>query len=194
MRASRSIGSTLAVALLLTVAIAPAAHAAADGVSGADIAAIRAGTSQFITADEAELAAAGYVLKLPDGDGVTYCIDDPSAGGMGVHYVNTGALTPGFDPAQPEVLVYEPGPGGKMHLVAVEFVVFKADLPAGEEPAFLGQDLEYEPGPGEPNANRYGLPAFYALHVWTWKHNPSGIFEDYNPKVHCPGSATAMAL
>ena len=34
--------------------------------------------------------------------------------------------------------------------------------------------------------NRYGLPAFYSLHAWIWKHNPAGPFEMWNPDVHCP--------
>jgi hypothetical protein len=33
--------------------------------------------------------------------------------------------------------------------------------------------------------NRYGLPAFYELHVWAWKTNPSGMFADWNPRVSC---------
>ena len=36
---------------------------------------------------------------------------------------------------------------------------------------------------GEPN--RYGLPAFYELHVWLWQPNPSGMFADWNPNVTC---------
>ena len=24
--------------------------------------------------------------------------------------------------------------------------------------------------------NRFGLPAFYTLHVWAWKENPTGMF------------------
>lgn len=34
--------------------------------------------------------------------------------------------------------------------------------------------------------NRFGLPAFYMLHVWFWKTNPLGMFNPYNPRVHCP--------
>ena len=34
--------------------------------------------------------------------------------------------------------------------------------------------------------NRYGIPAYYALHLWLWDHNPSGLFEDWNPTVRCP--------
>ena len=36
---------------------------------------------------------------------------------------------------------------------------------------------------GEPN--RYGLPAFYELHVWAWQENPNGTFTDFNPEVAC---------
>jgi hypothetical protein len=37
-----------------------------------------------------------------------------------------------------------------------------------------------------PSPNRYGLPPFYELHAWVWKHNPSGMFNDWNPLVTCP--------
>ena len=36
-----------------------------------------------------------------------------------------------------------------------------------------------------PAGNRYNLPDFYELHAWIWKHNPSGMFEDWNPTVSC---------
>jgi len=26
------------------------------------------------------------------------------------------------------------------------------------------------------------------LHVWIWRENPSGMFADWNPTVHCPRS------
>ena len=41
-----------------------------------------------------------------------------------------------------------------------------------------------------PAGNRYGLPPFYELHAWAWKHNPRGLFDDWNPRVSC---ATAAA-
>ena len=46
-----------------------------------------------------------------------------------------------------------------------------------------GAALHYNTAP-----NRYGIPAFYALHAWAWKANPTGPFEDWNPKVLCPGA------
>ena len=33
--------------------------------------------------------------------------------------------------------------------------------------------------------NRFGLPAFYTLHVWAWKENPNGAFVNWNPNVSC---------
>jgi hypothetical protein len=38
-----------------------------------------------------------------------------------------------------------------------------------------------------PHPNRFGLPAFYSLHAWIWKHNPAedGMFAMWNPDVSC---------
>ncbi len=47
-------------------------------------------------------------------------------------------------------------------------------------PALLGQVFHYTPSP-----NRYGIPAFHALHVWAWRDNPNGMFADWNPRVSC---------
>jgi len=35
--------------------------------------------------------------------------------------------------------------------------------------------------------NRFGLPAFYTLHVWAWKENPSGTFVNWHAKVSREG-------
>ena len=43
-----------------------------------------------------------------------------------------------------------------------------------------GQSFHYTGSP-----NRYGIPAFDALHVWAWKLNPHGMFADWNPGVSC---------
>lgn len=84
--------------------------------------------------------------------------------------------------SQPEILVYEPQRHGRMRLVAVEYIVLAEAWHAVNEtpPVLMGQVFHY---PGSPN--RYGLPAFYALHVWAWKHNPHGMFVDWNPNVSC---------
>ena len=40
--------------------------------------------------------------------------------------------------------------------------------------------------------NRSGLPAFYELHVWAWRDNPTGVFSDMNPTVSCAGAPMEM--
>lgn len=147
----------------------------------ADLAEVRAATAKF--ADVATAEAAGYGL-LRDGAGIA-CIDN-SAGGMGIHYVNGDLVSdPRLDPAKPEVLVYEPDKHGNLRLVAVEYVVFESDW-QGPPPTLFGEDFHRMPGAGEVEPqNRYLLPAFYELHAWVRKHNPSGTFEDWNPEVSC---------
>jgi hypothetical protein len=50
-------------------------------------------------------------------------------------------------------------------------------------PSLFGKQFDVVGSP-----NRYGLPAFYALHAWIWKPNPSGILNAWNPNVACDGS------
>ena len=35
-------------------------------------------------------------------------------------------------------------------------------------------------------AHHPGQETHYDLHVWLWKHNPSGLFAEWNPSVTCP--------
>jgi len=174
LRAAALVGAATALVLI--------AVGSAGARPQSDIAAVRAATTQFESVAAAE--AAGYG-RLVDAAGIA-CIDS-SAGGMGIHYVNVGLVRdPTLDPTTPEVLVYQPDEHGELTLVAVEYVVFEADWPEEDPPALFGQELERMPGAGESEPqNRYGLPAFYELHAWVWKHNPSGMFEDWNPKVSC---------
>lgn len=142
---------------------------------------IRAATRAYWDVQMAE--AAGYVP--------TSCASGMQGGAMGIHYVNPALLfnedgSPNgeFDVATPEVLIYEPLPDGRLRFVGVEFIVFAdawdAAHPGGESPVVRGQLMHFSGAP-----NRYRLPAFYELHVWAWKYNPSGTFADWNPRVKC---------
>ena len=53
----------------------------------------------------------------------------------------------------------------------------------GRTPTVLGLPLKVVAA-----GNRYGLPEFYQRHVWLWRNNPSGMFEDWNPSVSCRGT------
>jgi hypothetical protein len=103
------------------------------------------------------------------------CASGIDGGAMGVHYVSETLLKADtIDIAHPQAVMYEPGPDGKMTLIAVEYITSKG-------PASLqGQLFNFTGAP-----NRYGLGPFYELHVWAWKSNPRGAFADMNPNVTC---------
>jgi hypothetical protein len=101
---------------------------------------------------------------------------------MGVHYVNGDLVGDGeLDASSPEALLYH-AKGGAYSLVGVEYVVIAEAWDANHDtpPMLMGQLFNYVSTP-----NRYGLPAFYELHVWAWQSNPKGMFADFNPKVSC---------
>ena len=102
------------------------------------------------------------------------CASGADGGAMGVHYVKAALIGETVDIKQPQAVMYEPKADGKMELVAVEYITTKG-------PASLGGQLFNFTG----SPNRYGLPAFYELHVWAWKRNPTGAFADMNPNVSC---------
>jgi hypothetical protein len=103
---------------------------------------------------------------------------------MGVHFVNF-ALVDGKQPEAkaPEALIYEVR-DGRAQLVGVEYIIpVEAWHPAADEspvPVLEGQVFHFNESP-----NRFGLPAFYELHVWAWRDNPNGTFADWNPRVSC---------
>ena len=122
--------------------------------------------------------AEGWVAATP-------CVSGPDAGAMGVHLVLPKRIGDGvLNAEEPEALIYEPMTNGSMRLVGVEFIVLAGDWakghPNGPPPALEGNLLNYVGAP-----NRYGLPAFYELHVWAWEHNPKGSFADWNTHVTC---------
>ena len=146
---------------------------------------MRRATAKFHRVDAA--IAAGYELGWVNGSGMTIvntCVKhptDPAAGAMGWHYFNAALMADNAVNAnEPEALVYEKTSDGKLKLVAVEWVVRSADSnPPGvsEAPSVLGMEMHIlVPKPG---------PAFYLMHGWIWRDNPSGIFADWNPDVSC---------
>lgn len=141
------------------------------------LATVRAATARFH--DVAAAEAAGYVST---GE----CVALPGVGAMGIHYVNPPLMgDAGFDPARPEVLVYEPQADGSRRLVAAEFLVFRApwDAAHAAAPAFGSQAFDQSFG-----AQAHGLPDHYELHLWLWRHNPAGMFASWNSKVSCAGA------
>jgi hypothetical protein len=140
-----------------------------------------------------------YQTAAPSGfTSVLGCVSGSDHGAMGVHYVNLNTLNGEtlmsngqLDPTKPQALIYEPQSNGSQKLVAVEYIILASAIPAGAAPPEVeGHLMLYVDGPStaRPKAplNRYGLPAFYELHVWAWQANPQGNFVDWNNNVTCP--------
>ncbi|GGT87852.1 MULTISPECIES: hypothetical protein [Streptomyces] len=102
------------------------------------------------------------------------CVEDPTLGGMGYHYVKPAHIG-STDPTRPAALLYEDDHHGKRQLVAVEYIVLNTGQP---RPRMFDRDFD---GP----AVLPGLGSHYSLHAWIFKKNPKGVFTPYNPRVTC---------
>lgn len=130
------------------------------------IARLRTLTAPFHRFDAA--VTAGWGTKITD------CFSDPQLGGMGYHYGNTAYIDGIVDPLKPELLLYEPGKKGELRFVAVEYIVPFDAWTEEEPPTLYGQVFHRN--------EAFGI---WALHVWHVRHNPRGMFADWNPKVSC---------
>ena len=172
------LGVVAALGLLLTTSAAATAN---EG----GLTAVRRATAQFHEIAAAQ--AAGYTVEVIDRNGFA-CIDDivGHTGGMGIHFLNPRLLDGNVSAVAPELVIYEPTANGQMRLVAVEYLVLKSAWeashggPGAAPPSLFGQQFELVLA-----GNRYGLPDFYELHAWIWKHNPLGMHNDWNPTVTC---------
>ena len=185
MRSPTLAGVTVALAVA-AVAAAPAVASAHDGDAGrpvlhghtATLDDLRAATEDFRSGP-----AAPWSVEVVDLAGIS-CIEDPrGTGAMGIHYLDPANLfDASVDRLAPEVLVYEPGEGGSLTLVAAEYLVIADawDATHAAPPILYGQRFTRVAA-----GNRYGLPDFYELHVWHERANPRGIFDDWNPAVSC---------
>ncbi|HJW22660.1 MAG TPA: hypothetical protein VJ506_09545 [Candidatus Limnocylindrales bacterium] len=168
----------LAAAVTAALSIAVAAPVAAAGQSS--LADLRTATAAFH--DIAAAKAAGYTVEVADLAGIT-CIADPGgAGTMGIHFLNPSLLDDTVNATTPELVIYAPGPDGRLQLVAVEYLVIQAawDAANASPPALFGETFHLVAA-----GNRYGLPAFYELHAWVWQPNPNGMFYEWNPRISC---------
>lgn len=177
--------SAIAAGVIVAAVLAAGVAAAVTGTStpGSLTDAARA-TAQYHRIANAK--AAGYGL-LKDKKGVECIAMDsmPEMGAMGIHYAKASLVGDGVERVtQPEALVYAPTAGGSLTLAALEYVTTKAawDAHHGGVPTLFGRKFNFTPA-----GNRFGLPAYYSLHVWIYQHNPAGKFAMWNPTVSCKG-------
>ena len=142
-----------------------------------DLATLRRVTAPFHNFAKAE--DAGWSTKI------TSCMTDPGgAGGMGFHYGNTNLIDGTARVDQPELLLYEPEKNGRLRLVAVEYIIpYTAHGREEAPPVLFGQKFKQN-----------DVFQLWGLHAWVWKHNPSGMFADWNPTVNCDNTTDIMAM
>jgi hypothetical protein len=120
--------------------------------------------------------AEGYSLQFG-------CVSGESDGAMGLHYVNGTYVSNGIlDATRPQIVIYEAQPGGGLKLIGADYLLIANAWNANHSgpPELMGQLFHLFETP-----NRFGLPAFYTLHVWAWKDNPKGAFVNWHPNVSC---------
>lgn len=179
-----SLAALVLVGLCPAGALAQAAHShptqaqaqELTPAAGALLKAVRESTERFKDVSAAERE--GYALLFG-------CVSGPDSGAMGLHFVNMNLVSSGvIDAARPQIVIYEPMPDGHLQLIGADFLVIASDWdkahPGQGAPQLMGQLFHYFESP-----NRFGLPAFYTLHVWAWKENPNGAFVNWHPNVSC---------
>jgi len=136
---------------------------------------VRESTARFQDVKAAEYE--GYRLEFG-------CVSGDDFGAMGLHYVNDALVGNGMlDATRPQIVLYEAQPNGNLKLTGADYLVLAEPWDAahpGVTPQLMGQIFHYFASP-----NRFGLPAFYTLHVWAWKENPKGAFVNWHPNVSC---------
>jgi hypothetical protein len=178
MRAQRTTRTVVGVLALAAGSLAIGAGAHADPPSDVDARqVVRDATRHLSTVEAAE--AAGYAQFLT-------CVREPGVGAMGTHWVNGDLVGDTvLDPTRPEAVMFETKRNGDLRLVGVEYIVFQEAWHAqwgvdAQAPQLFDQVFHLVEAP-----NRYGLPPFYALHVWSPRPNPDGTFQPWNRLVTC---------
>jgi hypothetical protein len=142
--------------------------------SNALIRVVRDATARYHNVTAAQ--AAGYKLQFG-------CVSGSDSGAMGMHFVNDALVMDGFlDATRPEIVIYEPQPNGTLRLIGADYLVLASAWNAthSSPPQLMGQLFHLFESP-----NRFGLPAFYTLHVWAWKESPTGPFVNWHSNVSC---------
>ena len=139
---------------------------------------VRDSTERF--KDVSVAVAEGYALQFG-------CVSGSDSGAMGLHYVNGNLVNSGvLDATRPQIVIYEAMPDGTLKLIGADYLLIADawDKKKQGPPELMGQLFHLFESP-----NRFGLPAFYTLHVWAWKENPKGAFVNWHPNVSCESFA-----
>lgn len=103
------------------------------------------------------------------------CVEHPVEGGMGHHFARPDFIDGRVNHLEPQILLYEPTEEGGLEFIGVEYIIPFDILPStAQPPKLFGEHFHQNP-----------MLEIWALHVWTEKENPKGMFYDWNPNVSC---------
>lgn len=136
-----------------------------------DIEAVKRATDRFQDLEAAIVA--GYSTQYPAG-----CMES-SDGAQGFHYLNESLVDNAVELLEPELVMYELQEDGSYQLVGVDYVVPFDVWRDDEPPTLLDQKFARN--------EKLGV---WALHIWAWRDNPSGMFAAWNPRVSCANDAS----
>jgi hypothetical protein len=120
--------------------------------------------------------------------------------GLGLHLVNLGIGNTSFDPARPQILLYEPNEARELELVGVSYQIKHVDetppqgFAGGSDVWHYHENLCFQKGGTvtiagseedcmAANGLVFQEQTAWLLHAWVWKANPEGVFTEYNPAV-----------
>jgi hypothetical protein len=108
--------------------------------------------------------------------------------------VNLGIPSFVFDPARPQLLLYQPV-DGRMVLTGVAYTYSHVSetppdgFAGGSDVWHYHRNLCFTSGLVTVTASKAECPGVFQaqtswlLHAWIWKQNPRGVFTEYNPRV-----------
>ena len=187
----------------------PATPPATTAVAEPTLDQVRAATERF--RDVKVALAEGYIRDPMDHCVVAPDIGRPaSEGAMGVHYIRMDLLGVTAPPNprvkgsgihtdfnKPAILLYEPKEDGSLELVGVENLVFKEAWSAAgntQPPSFQGVPWNsMEDNPATPIDEGHLFMPHYDRHVWLYRENPKGIYEEFNTNVSCAAHKPSAA-
>jgi len=173
----RGFGAARMLVILAAIAVAGACSAwndssvnePGDGLTPEQkqgVAQVQSATAQFQSFATAQHA--GYTNQFPAG-----CAQSTD-GAQGFHYLNDSLVDDKVELLRPELVMYEPQADGSMQLIGVDYVVPFDAWKLATPPTLLGMPfMRNEP---------LGV---WALHIWAWRSNPSGMFAMWNPQASC---------
>jgi len=114
--------------------------------------------------------------------------------GLGLHMYKLGVPQGTFNPATPQVLLYQPV-GSRMVLVGLSYLFVHVNetppdgFAGGSDVWHYHRDLCFVSGAVTITQSAADCPGVFQkttawmLHVWNWKTNPNGVFTEVNPRV-----------